>query len=211
MKATPKMQPISILLADDHPVVREGLRAMLSRQKDMAVTCEAATGKEAVAKFIQHRPNVVLMDLRMPEMHGLEAIRILREIDDDARIIVLTTYYGDEDIYRALKAGAKGYLLKDVPSDELLGCIRAVHEGKNWVGPATAAKLAARVSGPEFTTREQEVLYWLVTGKSNKEIGNTLNIAEGTVKVHVSRVLKKLGITSRTEAAKEALRDLLAY
>lgn len=200
------MPSIRILLADDHAVVREGLAAMISRRADMQVVAEAADGAHAVELARQHQPDVILMDLRMPGMGGVEAIRHIRAERPEARIIVLTTYDGDEDIYRALQAGAKAYLLKDTPRDELLDAIRAVHAGQKRLPQEVAAKLAERVTSEPLTPRELDVLQLIVAGKSNKEIGAALNIAEGTVKIHVNGLLGKLGVSDRTQAVTEALR-----
>ena len=197
---------IRILIADDHPVVREGLAAMIERRPDMTVVAEAATGREAVAAYRAAQPDVVLMDLRMPDMTGVEAIGAIRGEFPGARIIVLTTYDGDEDIYRGLQAGARAYLLKDAPRDELLDAIRAVHAGQTRIPPAVAARLAERVlAGPELTARELEVLQGIVAGRSNKEIGAALGISEGTVKAHVNNILGKLGVADRTQAVTTAL------
>lgn len=199
-------QAIRVLLADDHPVVREGLAALLNRRADMDVIGEVADGRSAVAFYQQHQPDVTLMDLRMPEMGGVEAIVTIREQFPQARIIVLTTYDGDEDIYRGLQAGAMAYLLKDTPRDELLETIRAVHAGQRRIPPEVASKLAGRITGPSLTERELDVLKLIVAGKSNREIGQTLVIAEGTVKAHVNNLLGKLGVSDRTQAVTEALR-----
>lgn len=198
--------PIRLLIADDHPVVREGLAAMLNRRADLMVVGEASNGREAIDVYRRERPDVTLMDLRMPEMGGVEAISALRSEFPQARFIVLTTYEGDEDIARALKAGAQAYLLKDTPRDELLDAIRAVHAGGKRIAPEMAAKLADRLTTPELTERELEVLKLIVAGQSNKEIGAALSITEGTVKVHVNNLLGKLGVSDRTQAVTEALR-----
>jgi two-component system, NarL family, response regulator len=197
---------IRILLADDHPVVRAGLRALISRRPGMSVIAEASSGAEALNLFRRHRPDVALIDLRMPQMDGVEAISAIREQFPAARIIVLTTFDGDEDIYRALRAGAKAYLLKDVPREELLDCIRRVHEGKTYLPSGVANKLAQRVAAPQLTTRELEVLQLMAAGKSNKEIGTVLLVTEGTVKAHVNSILQKLGVSGRTEAATSAVK-----
>lgn len=201
-----KFQRIRVLIADDHPVVREGLAALINRRPDMEVVAEASNGREALEQFLQQLPDVALIDLRMPGMDGVEAIQAIRKQVPMAHIIVLTTYDGDEDIYQGLRAGAKAYLLKDVSREELLECIRAVHEGATRIPPPVAAKLATRVSAPDFTEREIEVLRLMVTGKSNKEIGAALNVTEGTVKVHVNHILTKLGVSGRTEATTLALK-----
>ena len=199
-------QTIRVLLADDHPVVREGMAALLNRRADMDVIGEVANGRDAVEFFEQHQPDVTLMDLRMPEMGGVAAIVSIREQFPDARIIILTTYDGDEEIYRGLQAGAMAYLLKDTPRDELLDTIRAVHAGQRRIPPDVASKLAQRIMGPSLTERELAVLEQIVAGKSNREIGEALVITEGTVKVHVNNLLGKLGVSDRTQAVTEALR-----
>lgn len=203
--------PIRLLIADDHPVVREGLAAMLNRRADLTVVGEASSGREAIELYRREKPDVTLMDLRMPEMGGVEAITTLRAEFPHARFIVLTTYDGDEDIARALKAGAQAYLLKDTPRDELLDAIRAVHAGHKRIAPEMAAKLADRLTMPELTEREMEVLKLIVAGRSNKEIGAALTITEGTVKVHVNNLLGKLGVSDRTQAVTEALRRGLVH
>jgi two-component system, NarL family, response regulator len=197
---------IRILIVDDHAVVREGLAAMIARRPDMQVVAEAENGLRAVELAHQHQPDVILMDLRMPHMGGVEAIAHIRAEKPNARIIVLTTYDGDEDIYRALQAGARAYLLKDTPRDDLLEAIRAVHAGQKRLPPEVAAKLVERVTAPELTPRELEVLNLIVKGNSNKEIGTALGIAEGTVKIHVNNLLGKLGVADRTQAVTEALK-----
>lgn len=197
---------IRILLADDHPIVRDGLAAVIEDQPDMTVVAQAATGDGAAALALQLRPDVVLMDLRMPGMGGVNAIRALRAQWPQARVVVLTTYDGDEDIYRALQAGARAYLLKDTPRADLLDAIRAVHQGQTRIPPEVAAKLAERVAGQELTARELDVLRLLVLGHSNREIAAALHVGEGTVKFHVNNILGKLGVQDRTQAATEALR-----
>ncbi len=197
--------PIHILIADDHAVVREGLAAMIARRSDMQVVAEAADGVQAVELSRAHRPDVILMDLRMPNLGGVDAIAQIRSDRPEARIIVLTTYDDDEDIYRALRAGAMAYLLKDTPRDELLDAIRAVYAGQKHIPPGVAAKLTERIFAPELTERELDVLNLIVAGKSNKEIGAALTISEGTVKVHISSILGKLGVSDRTQAVTAAL------
>jgi two-component system, NarL family, response regulator len=197
---------IRLLLADDHPVVRAGLVALISRRPDMEVIAEANTGREALGQFLRHSPDVSLVDLRMPDMDGVDAILAIRVRVPDARIILLTTYDGDDDIYRGLRAGAKAYMLKDAPPEELVEGIRAVYEGRTWLPQRVAAKLATRVSGAALTSRELEVLRLVVAGKINKEIGDDLGVTEGTVKVHVNHILAKLGVSGRTEAVSVALK-----
>lgn len=197
---------IRILLVDDHPVVREGLAAMINRRRDMTVVGEASDGRSALDLFRETEPDVTLMDLRMPEMSGVAAIGAIREEFPDARIIVLTTYDGDEDIYRGLQAGAMAYLLKDTPRDELLDTIRAVHAGQKRIPPEVGNKLAQRLFTPELTPRELEVLELIVAGQTNREIGESLAITEGTVKAHVNNILGKLDVSDRTQAVTAALR-----
>ena len=193
-------KPLSILLADDHPVVREGLAALINRRPDMKVVAETDNGRNAVEQFFEHRPDVALLDLRMPVMGGLDAVVAIINKAPAARLVILTTYEGEEDIYRALRAGAKGYVLKDVPVEELMECLRAVAEGRTWIPPKVAAQLAKRVASRDLTPRELEVLRTVTAGKSNKEIGVALNISEATVKVHVTHILEKLKVGGRTEA-----------
>ena len=201
-----KRECICILIADDHSVVREGLVSLVKRKSDMTVVAEASNGREAVDLWKEHRPDVTLLDLRMPELDGVGAIKQIRELDDGAHIIVLTTFDGDEDIYRAIKAGAKGYLLKDTAREALMESIRRVHAGETCIPPALAAKLADRVSGEALSAREIEVLQRIAAGKSNKEIGAELFISEGTVKTHVKSIFSKLDVVSRTEAVATATR-----
>ena len=197
---------IRVLIVDDHAVVREGLVAILNRQDDLTVVGEAANGHEALEQWRKHRPDITLMDLRMPEMSGIAAIDAIRAEDDHALIIILTTYDSDEDVYRAMRAGAKAYVLKDAHREELLECIRCVCRGQMFVSPEVAAKLASRISEEELTNRELELLTLLAEGKSNKLIARELNISEGTVKTHVKSILEKLDATSRTEAVAVAAR-----
>ena len=196
---------IKILIADDHPFFVDGLAANVEAEADMVVVARAADGREAVARAREHTPDVILMDLRMPVMNGVEAIReILRETPE-SRIIVLTTYDGDEDIHRALKAGAKAYLLKDVFREELLAAVRGVHSGRRHIPAHVADRLAERMGAEELTDREVGVLRLVAAGRSNREIGEALNIAEGTVKAHVNNILNKMGANDRTHAAMLAL------
>jgi DNA-binding NarL/FixJ family response regulator len=198
--------PIRIVVADDHPVVRRGLTALIEDAPDMCVIGSASNGREAVALYADCRPDVMLVDLRMPELDGVGAITAILRQDAGARLIVLTTYDGDEDIYRGLMAGAKAYLLKDVPPEELLATIRAVQAGKTCLSPLAAAKLAERMRGPSLTPRELEVLRLLVAGRSNKEIEAILDISPGTVKAHIAHILDKLDAEDRTQAVTTALK-----
>lgn len=197
---------IRVLIADDHPVVRHGLAAILSSRPGITVVAQANDGREAIDLFRQHRPDVTLIDLRMPEIDGVEAIAVIRQIVRHARIVILTTYDTDEEIYRGLSAGAMAYLLKGTPPDELINTIRAVHAGQSRIPAEVAAKLATRVSTPELTSRELEVLRWIVAGQSNKEIGTTLHIGEGTVRAHINNILSKLGVSDRTQATTLAIK-----
>lgn len=198
--------PIRISICDDHPFMREGLAAVLDFKSDMTVVGQACNGREAVESFRQHRPDIMLMDLRMPELDGVQAIAMICAEFVNARIIVLTTYDGDEDIYRGLRAGAKGYVLKDAPPDELTTAIRAVHSGQQYIPPAVGAKLVERMGSPALSDRELEVLRLMAMGKSNLEISAVLSIAEGTVKFHVKNILSKLGVSDRTQAMIVALK-----
>lgn len=198
-------KPIRILIADDHFVVRMGLAAVIHTQPDMTVVAEATTGSQAIEFFRQHNPDITLMDLRMPEMDGIEAIIMIRREFPEGRFIVLTTYDGDEDIYRALQAGARAYLLKDMMRDGLIEAIRAVHAGQRRIPAEVANRLAERMNRTELTARELEVLRLIIEGKSNKEIAAKLFIAEGTVKIHINNILSKLGVSDRTQAATFAL------
>ena len=201
-----KANPIRILIADDHPIVREGLVASLNRVPVMSVVCEASTGREAVDLFTKHSPDVALIDLRMPQMDGVEAIAAICDSCATARIVILTTFEGDEDVYRGLRAGARAYLLKDTRLEDLVDCIRVVHEGQNYIPPSIGAKLAERMKGPELSPREVEVLQLMAGGKSNKEIAGALFVSEGTVKGHVIHILAKLGASGRTEATRVAIK-----
>lgn len=198
--------PIRVLVVEDHNVVRQGLIALLGVVENLQVVGEAADGVEAIAQFRKLQPDITLVDLRLPRMGGVEVIQRLRVESPQARFIVLTTYDGDEDIYRALKAGAKAYLLKGMSSEELIATIRAVHAGKSHIPPAIAERLAERMGSEDLTQREFEVLEQIVSGKSNKEIATELDVSESTVKTHINSLLSKLGVTDRTQAATTALR-----
>ena len=196
---------ITILIVEDHQVVRQGLIALLNTMPDMSVVGEASSGDQAVELFRRHKPDVTIMDLRLPAMGGVDAIKAIRQEFPAARIIVLTTFDGDEDIFRALQAGARGYLLKGMSAEELMDAIRTVHAGRTRIPPAVAQRLAERMTGPGLTGREMEVLKLIVAGKSNKEIGKDLTISEATVKTHINSILSKLAVTDRTQAATTAL------
>ena len=195
-----------VLLVDDHALLRTGVANIINQEADLHVVAEAANGAEAVDAFREHRPDVTLLDLRMPVMEGVEAVRHIRAIDAQARLIVLTTYDADEDIARALQAGAKAYVLKDISADALIACIHDVLAGKTYVAPAIAAKLAERVTRIQLTPRELATLRLMADGKANKEIATDLGISERTVKTHLGHLFEKLGVTSRTEAVKVATR-----
>ncbi len=206
-----KSDPIRILIADDHNVLRDGLAAIIRQERDLDVVGEVGDGRQAVEQWKKQRPDVTLMDLRMPGLDGVNAIYEIRAADPGARIIVLTTFDGDEDIYRGLRAGAKSYLLKDVRREELFQCIREVHAGRTFIPPAIAAKLAERLPGDELSPRELDVLRLLAEGKPNKLIGVALSITEVTVKSHVQSLFKKLNVLSRTEAIAVANRRGLLH
>ena len=198
-------ETIRVLVVEDHHVVRQGLVALLNVVDGLEVVGEAADGVEAIAQFRKHQPDITLMDLRLPRMSGVDVIERIRMETPQARVIVLTTYDGDEDIYRALQAGARAYLLKGMTSEELIATIRTVHAGKSHIPAAIAERLAERMGTEELTPRESDVLEQIVHGKSNKEIGTELEISEATVKTHINSLLSKLGVTDRTQAATAAL------
>jgi len=196
----------TVLVVDDHVLVRTGVANIISHEPDLQVVAEAANGVEAVAAFERYRPDVTLLDLRMPVMEGVEAVRQIRQRDPGARVIVLTTYDTDEDITRALKAGAKAYILKDISAGALIACIHDVLAGKTYLAPSAAAKLAEGVARVQLTPRELSTLRLMADGRSNKEIAGALGISERTVKTHLGHLFEKLGVTSRTEAVKVAAR-----
>ena len=196
---------IRLLLVDDHYLVRVGLSSVIALESDMRVCAEAATGLHAIELFRSHQPDVTLMDLRLPDLSGTEAIRTIRAEYPQAGIIALSTFAGDEEIHMALQAGALSYLVKTVQPDELIDTIRKVAAGQRHVPPDLAARLAARSPRSHLSPRELEVLKLMIQGKRNREIAAELVISEGTVKIHVSNVLSKLGATDRTEAVTQAL------
>jgi DNA-binding NarL/FixJ family response regulator len=198
-------ESIRILVVEDHQIVRQGLVALLSVVEGVEVVGQAADGAEAVKEFEARHPDVTLIDLRLPKMSGVEVIQHIRAQHAHARFIVLTTYDGDEDIYRALQAGARGYLLKGMSVEVLISTIRSVHAGKSSIPPVIAQKLAERMATEQLTQREQDVLEQIVRGKSNKEIGVALDISEATVKTHINNLLGKLGVEDRTQAATAAI------
>src|SRR3954466_6104764 len=195
-----------VLLVDDHALLRTGVANIINQEPDLTVVAEASNGVEAIAAYDAHRPDVTLLDLRMPVMEGVEVVRRIRERDAAARVIVLTTYDTDDEISRALKAGAKAYVLKDIAADALVGCIRQVLAGKIYLAPSAAAKLAEGVTHVQLTPREMAALRLMADGKANKEIASELAISERTVKSHLGHLFEKLGVTSRTEAIKVATR-----
>jgi DNA-binding NarL/FixJ family response regulator len=206
MNAPRQTEAIRILTVDDHQLLREGIAAVLESQEDMTLVAQASNGREAVESFRRLRPDVTLMDLRMPDMSGIEAITAIRAEFPDARIIVLTTYAGDAQAAAALKAGAVGYLLKSLVRKELLETIRAVHSGKRRVPPEIATEIAEHVADDALTGREVEVLRRVAAGKSNKLIAVELDISEGTVKTHMKSILPKLDASDRTHAVMIALK-----
>lgn len=202
---------IRVLIADDVAIVRQGLATIVDRDPEMTAIAQAEDGQQAIALFREYQPDVTLMDLRMPQMGGVEAIIAICAEFKQARIMVLTTYDGDEDIYRGLQAGAQGYLLKDAKPHELLNAIRTIHSGQKYVPPEVGAKLVQRMSNPELSERELDVLRLMAQGMSNQGIGTALNVGESTVKSHVNRILSKLGVNDRTQAVIVAIKRGIVY
>src|SRR5579871_3953975 len=197
--------PISVMCVDDHPLVRKGIASILANESDMQLVGEAGNGREAVDMFRKLRPDVILMDLRMPEMTGIEAARIIRQEDPEARIVALTSYDGDQDIYRALEAGVRGYLLKEMVHTDVLRAIRTVYSGKRLMPQEVAERLSEYFPQVALTPREVEVLGLVARGLANKEIAHQLGTASGTIKMHVQNILAKLGASDRTHAVTIAL------
>jgi RNA polymerase sigma factor (sigma-70 family) len=202
---------IKILVADDHPYVRDGIVSLVATERDMQVVAQAGDGAEAVALSKKHQPDIVLLDLRMPQMDGLDVITQIQSLGLPCKVVVLTTYESEQDIHLALKAGARGYLLKDTPRPMLLEAIRQVHRGETSIPPRIGQKLVEKMNRPELTERESEILRLIAEGKSNKEIGDNLGITEGTVKTHVKSLLSKLKAPGRTAAVKEAVHRGLVH
>jgi len=197
---------IRILSVDDHPLLNEGIAAIINSQPDMQLVAQATSGRDAVAQFRQHLPDVTLMDLRMPDMSGIDTVIAIRAEFPDARIIMLTTFQGDVEIQRALEAGARGYLLKSMPPKDMVAVIRQVHAGKKRIPSEIAAHLAEHMGEEELTSRELEVLRHIAGGNRNRDIAERLFVAEETVKVHVKHIMEKLGVKDRTEAVAIAVR-----
>jgi DNA-binding NarL/FixJ family response regulator len=200
-----------VLVVEDHPIMRLGIAAIIDAQPDMKVCGQAESGADAVRLFHKRRPDITLMDLRLPGMSGLDALRAIRRDDPSARCVVLTTYEGDEDIHQALQAGAAGYLIKAMSHDTLVDALRKVHSGTRFLPAPVAQSLATRTPNSDLSPREREVLSLMVQGKSNKDIGGALKITEATVKCHVSVILERLGVTDRTQAVIAALQRGLEH
>ncbi|WP_413160386.1 response regulator [Capilliphycus salinus ALCB114379] len=201
---------IKVLIADDHAIVRQGLVSLLQQEPDLSVVAEASNGQEAVKMFGQHQPDVVLMDLRMPQMNGIQAITAIRAEFANPQIVVLTTYDGEEDIYRGLQAGAKGYLLKDTDPNDIFAAIRSVFSGEKYIPSVVGSKLAERMGNDPLSHRELEVLRLIVAGNSNQQISEILHISKSTVKFHINNIFSKLNVKDRTQAAIAALRRGMA-
>jgi DNA-binding NarL/FixJ family response regulator len=209
MNSTPQI--IRVLCVDDHPLVRKGIASILANETDMQVVGEAGDGREAVEAFRRHHPDVTLMDLRMPQMDGIEAAKLIRREDPEARIIALTSYDGDQEIYRSLEAGVRGYILKEMVHTEIVRAIRVVHSGKRLMPAEVAERLSEHFPQVTLTPREVEVLTFVAQGLGNKEIGAQLGTAAGTVKMHLQNILCKLGASDRTHAVTLAIRRGIIY
>lgn len=204
-------EKIRLLVADDHPVVRKGLVEILRSDSRLQVVGEASSGREAVSQFEALKPDVVLMDLRMPDMGGVEAIENIRTVDSRARVIIVTAVDGEEDIYRGLRAGAKGYILKDAPDQEVVNAVLVTMQGRRYLAQQVASKLADHLDSNQLSEREMEILQLMATGLSNKGIARRAGITEGTVKFHVNNILAKMDCASRTEAVASALKRGLIH
>lgn len=202
---------IKVLVVDDHPIVRVGIVAIINARPDMAAVAQCSTGEDAIELFEQHRPDITLMDLRLPKMSGVEAIRAIRVRHPKACFVVLTTYEGDEDIYQAIEAGARAYVIKGMPHEALIDALRRVHAGGRFLPPAVSRALAARTPDSDLSAREREVLSLLARGETNKEIAQHLGITEATVKCHVSVILMRLQVSDRTQAVVTALQRGLVH
>jgi two-component system NarL family response regulator len=201
---------LGILIADDHPLMRMGLAHMIEQDSRFALAGEAQDGCEAVELYMRLRPDIVLMDLHMPKKSGVQAIEAIRAFDRHALIVILTSFGGEEDIYSGLRAGAKAYMLKDASAQQVIDCILTVADGRKYLPPEVAAKLAERMDESELSGREREILALVALGKSNKQVARLASITEGTVKFHVNNILSKLGVASRTEAVAVAARRGIA-
>jgi len=204
-------QKIGVLVVDDHPILRLGVAAIIDAQPDMRVIAQAGSGEEAVRLFKKHRPDLTMMDLRLPGISGLDALRIIRQEDPHAKCLVLTTYEGDEDIHQAIAAGALGYIIKGMSHETLVNALRRVYSGSLFLPPPVARSLADRTPNSDLSPREREVLSLMVRGRSNKEIATELGITEATVKCHVSVILLRLGVSDRTQAVIAALQRGLEH
>jgi DNA-binding NarL/FixJ family response regulator len=208
---TINVDKMKVMVVDDHPLMRVGVSSIVNARSDMTVVAQTGSGEEAITLFLEHQPDVTLMDLRLPGISGVDAIRSIRETYPRARFVVLTTYEGDADIHRALEAGAQGYVIKGMPYQTLVEALQRVHKGGRFLPPPVARALASRMPDAELSAREQEVLSLLAGGKSNKDIASSLHITEATVKCHVSAILLRLNVSDRTEAVVTALQRGLVH
>jgi len=206
-----RVAKMKVMIVDDHPLMLVGIASIVNARPDMTLVAQTGTGEEAISLFSKHKPDVTLMDLRLPGISGVDAIRSIRSIYPKARFVVLTTYEGDADIHRALEAGAQGYVIKGMPYQTLVEALQRVHKGGRFLPPPVARALASRMPDSDLSAREQEVLSFLASGKSNKEIASQLGITEATVKCHVSAILLRLNVNDRTEAVVTALQRGLVH